>query len=213
MPTKTDDLANRPISLSLRTKRSILTAGVDHISFLLTIFFILLLPYISNAAVKEVTFFPNSARILETTNAQLQCYDSETCKANLILSPQADPESLVVSLPFDSRLRIEDLQVKQIQRQDDIRIDEIRKQIAKLKEERKEFQARLQGLEVQIQFWQMQIKAKTKNIADADNLAAAIGRSIRKASLDKFSIETELEKNDKRGRELQDRLNHFVLYL
>jgi uncharacterized protein (TIGR02231 family) len=182
-------------------------ACVDHVSFLLTIFFILLLPYVAHATVQEVTFFPNSARILETTKVQLQCYDSEKCKANFILSPQADPESLVVSLPFGSRIKIEDLQVKQIQRQDDARIAEIRKQIAKLKEARKELQARLQGLEVQIQFWQMQTKAKTKNITDADNLAAAIGRNIRKASQEKFSVETELEKNDKRGRELQDSLN------
>jgi uncharacterized protein (TIGR02231 family) len=207
MPTKTDDLVNRTISGPRQAKQSIFMAGVDHASFLLLIIFILLLPYVAHAAIKEVTFFPNSASISETTKVQLQCSDSEKCKASIILSPQADTESLVVSLPSGSRIKIEDLQVKQIQRQDDARIAELRKQIAKLKEERKDFQARLQGLEVQIQFWQMQTKAKTKNIADADNLAAAIGRNIRKASQEKFSVETELEKNDKRGRELQDSLN------
>jgi uncharacterized protein (TIGR02231 family) len=207
MTTKADNLANRPIFIPMGPKTSIVIPGSDHISFLLTIFFILLIPCVTNAAVVEVTFFPDSAMILETTKAHFLCSDSDKCKANLILSPQADPESLVVSLPPGSRLKIDDLQVKQIQRQDDARIAELRKQIAKLKDERKELQARLLGLEVQIQFWQLQTKAKTKNITDADHLAAAIGRNVKKAAQEKFFIENELEKNDKRTRDLQDSLN------
>jgi uncharacterized protein (TIGR02231 family) len=207
MPNKTDFRINKFVSGPRRAKNSLLMSCIDPVLFMPVIFFIFLLPYVSHAAVQEVTFFPDSARVMETAKVQMQCSDSEKCKANIILSPQADPESLVVFLPTGSRMKIEDLQLKQIQRQEDIKIAEIRKQIAKLKEERKEFQARMQGLDVQIQFWQMQTKAKTKNITDAGNLATAIGRNIRKASQEKFSVETELEKNDKRSRELQDSLN------
>jgi uncharacterized protein (TIGR02231 family) len=58
-----------------------------------------------------------------------------------------------------------------------------------------------------MQFWQMQTKARTKSIAEADNLAAAIGRGVRKAGQEKFAAEAEIEKIDKRSKELQENLN------
>jgi uncharacterized protein (TIGR02231 family) len=161
----------------------------------------------AQAAVKEVTFFPNSAKIIETAKVPLHCPADEKCKASVTIPPQADPQSLVVSLPFGSRMKIDDMQVSPVEHRDETKIAELRKQIAKLKQDRKELQARLQALDVQTQFWQMQTKARTKSIAESDNLAAAIGRNVRKAAQEKFAAEAEIEKLDKRSKELQENLS------
>ncbi|MGP8154493.1 MAG: mucoidy inhibitor MuiA family protein [Smithella sp.] len=171
----------------------------------LIIVLILMLPVCSMAAVKEVTLFPDSAKISEITKIHLQC--SDKCRAVITLPPQADPESLVVSLPPQSHVKIEDLQTKPIQVQDEARIADLRKQIAGAESEKKETQAKLQALEAQLQFWQAQTKAKTKTVADSYKLANAIGRNVKKTSQEKFDNETQLEKIEKNIIKLQEELN------
>ena len=158
------------------------------------------------ATVKEVTLFPNSAKISETAKINPQC-DKGKCISIITLPPQADPESLVVSLPPQSRVKIEDVQVKPIQVQDEARIAELRKQIAGLEGEKKEMQSKLQALDAQLQFWQAQTKAKTKTVADSYKLSDAIGKNVRKSSQEKFAIETQLEKIEKNIKKLQEELN------
>lgn len=174
----------------------------------LTIIFICLfvMPGVPQAMVKEVTLFPNSAKVEEMMKIHSISSDKNTPRAIIILPSQADPESLIVSLPATSRLKIDDLQIKTIERVDENRIAQLRGQIKKLQNERHDMQARLQGLDVQLQFWQAQTKAKTKTIVDADNLASAIGRNSRKIYADKYSVEMELAKFDKQIKELQDQL-------
>ncbi len=173
----------------------------------LSCFFVLIFSSAVQAAVKEVTIFPNAAKVMETAKIQPQCAAADKCRAVINLPGQADPESLIVSLPANSRTRIEDVRLKTVTRQDEARISELRRQIARLKSDRKEAQAKLQSLEAQLQFWQMQTKAKTKNIAEADNLAGAIGKNVRKASQEKYLTEADIEKTDKQMKELQDELN------
>jgi uncharacterized protein (TIGR02231 family) len=172
----------------------------------LIIILILLFPISSMATVKEVTFFPNSAKISETAKINPQC-DKGKCLSVITLPSQADPESLVVSLPPQSRVKIEDVQVKPIQVQDEIKIADLRKQIAGREEERKEMLAKLQALEVQLQFWQAQTKAKTKTLADTSKLADAIGKNVRRDHQEKLIIETQLEKIDKNIKKLKEELN------
>ena len=168
---------------------------------------ILLLPVISVAAVKEVTLFPNSARISETAKLNSHCPDQEKCRTVLTLPSQADPESFVVSLPPQSRIRIEDVQIKPAQSQDEAKIIGLRRQIAALQNEKKEKQAKLQALDAQMQFWQAQTKARTKTIAESYQLAEAIGKNIRIANQEKYSVEAQLEKIEKDIKKLQDELN------
>ena len=172
----------------------------------LIIILILLFPISSMATVKEVTLFPNSAKISETAKINPQC-DKGKCLSVITLPSQADPESLVVSLPPQSRVKIEDVQVKPIQVQDEIKIADLRKQIAGREEERKEMLAKLQALEVQLQFWQAQTKAKTKTLADTSKLADAIGKNVRRDHQEKLIIETQLEKIDKNIKKLKEELN------
>ena len=175
----------------------------------LIIILFLLFPICSMATVKEVTLFPNSAKISETAKINPQC-DKGKCISVITLPPQADPESLVVSLPPQSHVKIEDVQVKPIQVQDETRIAELRKQIAGLEGEKKETQAKLQALEAQLQFWQAQTKAKTKTVADSYKLADAIGKNVRKSSQEKFANETQLEKIEKNIKKLQEELNQIA---
>lgn len=176
-----------------------------YIHYKLIIVFILLLPVCSIAAVKEVTLFPDSAKISEITKIHPQC--SDKCRAVITLPPQADPESLVVSLPLQSRVKIDDLQAKAIKVQDEAKIAELRKQIAGAEGEKKETQAKLDALEAQLLFWQAQTKAKTKTVADSYKLADAIGRNVHKANQEKFADETQLEKIEKNLKKLQEELN------
>ena len=176
-----------------------------YIHYKLIIVLILLVPVCSTAAVKEVTLFPDSAKISEITKIHPQC--SDKCRAVITLPPQADPESLVVSLPPAGHVKIEDLQAKPIQVQDEAKIAELRKQIAGAEGEKKETQAKLEALEAQLLFWQAQTKAKTKTVADSYKLADAIGRNVHKAHQEKFAAETQLEKIDKNLKKLQEELN------
>jgi len=50
--------------------------------------------------------------------------------------------------------------------------------------------AKLQALEVQLQFWQAQTKAKAKTLADVSKLADAIGKNVRRDHQEKLTIET-----------------------
>lgn len=179
---------------------------ITFFSLLALIFFVLFFSSSSSAVVREVTLFPNAAKISETAKINLQCTSNEKCRTTVIMPSQADPESFTVSTPAESRIRIDDIQIKSIARQDEARISGLRKQITKLQNDRKELQAKLQSLEVQLQFWQMQTKAPAKNVADADNLAAAIGRNVKKSSQEKFAVETDIEIIDKQLKELQDGL-------
>jgi len=172
----------------------------------LIIVLFLLFPVSSIATVKEVTLFPNSAKISETAKINPQC-DKGKCISVITLPSQADPESFVISLPQQSGVKIEDVQVKPVQVQDEIKIAGLRKQIAGLQEERKEKQAKLQALEAQLQFWQAQTKAKTKTVADSYKLADAIGKNVRISHQEKFAVENQIEKIDKNIKKLQEELN------
>jgi uncharacterized protein (TIGR02231 family) len=176
-----------------------------YIHFKLMIVLILLIPVCSIAAVKEVTLYPNSAKISEITKIHPQC--NGKCKATIVLPPQADPESLVVSLAPQGHIKIDDLQAKPIPVQNEARIAELRKQITALDGEKKETQAKLEALDAQLLFWQAQTKAKTKTVADSYKLADAIGRNVHKAHQEKFVTETQLEKIDKNLKKLQEELN------
>ena len=172
----------------------------------LIIVLFLLFPVCSMATVKEVTLFPNSAKILETAKINPQCAKGK-CTSVITLPSQADPESLVVSLPPQSRVKIEDARTKPIQVQDEARIADLRKQITGLENEKKENQSKLQALEAQLQFWQAQTKAKTKTVADSYKLAEAIGKNVRRDHQEKLTIETQLSKIEKNIKKLQEELN------
>ncbi|MFZ3156996.1 MAG: mucoidy inhibitor MuiA family protein [Smithella sp.] len=172
----------------------------------LIIVLIILFPLCSMATVKEVTLFPHSAKISETAKIHPQC-DKGKCSAVFTLPPQTDIESFVVSPAPDSRVKIDDIQTKSVQVQDEVRIAELRKQLAGLESEKKEILAKLQALETQLQFWQAQTKAKTKTVADSYKLADAIGKNVQKSSQEKFAAETLLGKLDKKIKKLQEELN------
>ena len=168
---------------------------------------LLIMPRVSSATVKEVTLFPNSAKVEETIKVGPQSVSTNKNQVIIVLPPQTDTESLVVSPPSASRMRIDDIQIKPVTRVDENRIDKLRTQLKKSQNEKKEMQARLKALDVQLQFWQAQTKSKTKTVAEADTLASAIGKNSRKIYSEINAIETDLENTDKLIKELQDHLN------
>lgn len=156
---------------------------------------------------REVTFFPDSAYVHEVTKVILQAENKDLRKAVVILPGQADQDSLVASLVHASKMKIEDITWRQVVRQDDAKISHLRKQLEKLKDERKSLQSAIRALDTQVQFWQLQTKAKMKTVADAYNMSAAIGKNVKKSYHDKLSQESELEKLDKQIKDAQDALD------
>ena len=165
------------------------------------------LPATSWSLPREVTFFPGSTQVLEVAKVKLLPEGSEQAKALIILPGQADPDSLVVRIANNTKIRIDDINWRQVSRQNDDKIASLVKQLEKLKDARKNLQAMIRGLDTQIQFWQLQTKAKLKTMADVYNMSAAIGKSIQKAYQDKLSKESELEKIDKQIKEAQNDLD------
>ena len=172
-------------------------------------FLFLLSPRPGLAMPREVTLFPASAQVLET--AKLKTVPVGNLKKTTFTLPaQADPASLVTRLIPAGKARILDQAWRQIVRPDDEKIQELRKRIETVRSERNAVQATIKALDTQIQFWQLQTKARAKTLADAGNLAAAIGRNVKKSYQDKMAREPELEKLEKRLSELQDELNRRV---
>ena len=168
------------------------------------VIFLLFYPASSWSTPREVTLFPGSAQVLEVAKVKLLPEGTEQAKTLIILPGQADPDSLVVRIANDPKTRIDDINWRQASRQNDEKIASLMKQLEKLKETRKNLQATIRGLDTQIQFWQLQTKAKLKTMTDVYNMSAAIGKNIQKAYQDKLSRETELEKLDKEIKKAQD---------
>jgi uncharacterized protein (TIGR02231 family) len=158
------------------------------------------------AATREVTLFPASAHIVATARLKI-IREGNLNKAVFTLPAQADPESLVTRVNPGGKLRIMDQTWRQTARQDEDRINVLRKKIEALTSERNGMQASIRSLETQIQFWQMQTKAKVKSTVDAGNFATAIGKNIKKAYQDKLAQDRDLEKLNKRIKETEEELN------
>ena len=154
------------------------------------------------AAVKEVTLFPHSAKVEGSEKINPRPGGADKHEVAIILPSQADPESLNISLSSDAA-KINDIQIRQITRVDENRIAELRARLDKAKNEKKSLLAQAGGLGAQLQFWQSQAKAKAKTIAEADQLAAAIGKNTRRLLTEKNSVEAEIEKSDKLIKELE----------
>ena len=171
------------------------------------VIFLLFYPASSWSTPREVTLFPGTAQVLEVAKVKLLTEGTDQAKTLIILPGQADPDSLVVRIANDPKTRIDDINWRQASRQNDEKIAGLMKQVEKLKETRRNLQATIRGLDTQIQFWQLQTKAKLKTMTDVYNMSAAIGKNIQKAYQDKLSKETELEKLDKEIKKAQDDLD------
>jgi len=166
-----------------------------------------LLPSLSAAAIREVTLFPHSARIDEVLKISAGSSLAKKSQVAITLPAQADAESLIVTLPANAKLKIDDISITSSKRVDESRIAQLRGQIKKIKADRKEMEAKAHALDTQIQFWQAQTKAKTKTVTDADNLSAAIGRNMRKLYNEKNTVEAEYPRIDRQIKDLEEQLN------
>lgn len=176
-----------------------------HIVTLFILFqFLIFLPCNVSATPREITLYPDSARIVEVTKVKLQAEAKNLGKGVFFLPAQADPETLTTRLADGSKIKIEDQSWRQVVRHDDVKISEHKKQMDKFKNERRSLQASIYALNTQLQFWQLQTKAKTKTLTDAFNMSSAIGKSIKKAYHDKLNQELELEILDRQIKNLQD---------
>ncbi len=159
------------------------------------------------AAPVEVTFYPQSAQVKEIRKVSLKKADAQIQQAVLTIPGQADPDTLTTKIVSQASLTILDQRWRQIVRQDEEAVQGLKKQLAELKKEQHRLQADLRAVDTQIQFWQLQTKAKVKTVADAGNFSGAIGRNLKKMVQDKLALETPLDEINKKIKEVQDELN------
>ena len=107
-------------------------------------------------------------------------------------------------------MKIEDQTWRQVVHPTDVKTSEHKKQIEKVKNDRRNLQASIHALNTQIQFWQLQTKAKSKTLSDTYNMSAAIGKNMKKTYYDKLTQELELEILDKKIKTLQDELERMA---
>jgi len=162
------------------------------------------------AAPVEVTFYPQSAQVKEVQKVRLKAIDNGLRQATITLPGQADPDTLATQLTSPSSLTIMDQTWRQVTPQDDQSIVAMRKKLAELKVEQNSLQAGIRALDTQIQFWQLQTKARVKTIADAGNMSSAIGKNITKMVQDKLALEPLLEEITKKVKEKQENLNQKI---
>jgi uncharacterized protein (TIGR02231 family) len=171
--------------------------------FLLATFF----PSLALATPKEVTIFPQAARVTEVTKVRLIPEGKDLRKAVIVIPGTADPASLLAFLPPEAKLKMEDQTWRKSPRDEEAPIKELRRQIRQIREERNGLQASLHGLDNQIQFWQQQTKAKAKTTIEAGVIAASIGKNIKKAYQEKLNLGPEIPRLDKKIKELEEELN------
>lgn len=175
-----------------------------------TLLAFILVPLNLFAAPVEVTFYPQSAQVKEVQKVRLKPIDNGLRQATINIPGQADPDTLATQITSPTTLTIMDQTWRQIIPQDDQSIIAMRKKLDELKKEQNGLQAGIRALDIQIQFWQLQTKAKVKTIADAGNMSNAIGRNITKMVQDKLALEPLLEEIAKKVKELQDNLTQKV---
>jgi hypothetical protein len=176
--------------------------------------FLILLPFLfpagAGAVPREVTIFPNSARVTEVTRISPQATGQGSFKAVVNLPAQALPDSLTTRLDPNSPLKIEDQSWRQINRQNEGRIGDLRKKLQQTKTERIGVLSAIQSLDAQLQFWQAQAKVKARTAEETVGLAAQIGKSVKKDMQEKLALEPELERLDQKIRELQEEMNRIA---
>jgi len=99
---------------------------------------------------------------------------------------------------------------RQVSRQDDARLAELRRQLLQTKTDRISVISGIQALDSQILFWQAQAKARAKTTEETVNLSLLIGKNVKKAFQDKLTLEPELEKYDRKIKEIQEEINRIT---
>ena len=164
-------------------------------------------PQIALAVIKEVTLFPQSARIEAVRIVAPQISEKGQPQIVVVLPAATDPESFSAALDAPGPVRISDIQMKSVLRTDEKAIAALRDELRVLQNEKRELLSKIHAQDAQIQFWQTQAKAKAKTVSEADVLSRTIGKNIRVLHQDKFSFQTSLEAVEKRISDAQNRLN------
>ncbi len=168
----------------------------------LIIFFLLIYPDYCRSNPRDVILYPEAALITEAKKIRLvTARDQRT--AIFILPAYALPQSTRVSLPADSRLKINDVSYQPHPGAHDERTRELKKQLMVAEEEKIRLRSSIAALEGQILFWQTQAKGKAKNSTEALSLSQIIARNLKKTHQEKMQLEREGELNASRIKDLK----------
>ena len=152
----------------------------------------LLVPCWVWAAPIQVTLFPDSAQVEETSAVTPEAGEAGLSACTLILPGQADPASLRFGrLPGGGS--IADLSWKMLREENHSAIEPLNRRLEELKAKRSEALSELEGVRGRMAFWKAQSLPAEKTVAALRELAGEMGKALREDSARAQSLETRLE--------------------
>ena len=182
------------------------------IKFLVCLFVLagmcLLAPLQAQASPREVLFFPDSARVWDAGEFEVQAINGRI-GVRLELPAQADPSTLFVRPEDPERFSISDVHWDRTDPEDSERVRELRQKIREYKSSKQKQEAALKAFEARIAFWESR-RDHHEEAGRMDEVATYIFEALKLAYLEKSEAGNELEEIEKRIQELQDRLREIT---
>ncbi|MBP9944079.1 MAG: mucoidy inhibitor MuiA family protein [Desulfomicrobium sp.] len=152
----------------------------------------LLVPCWVWAAPTQVTLFPDSAQVEETSAVTPEAGEAGLSACTLILPGQADPASLRFGRLAGTG-SIADLSWKMLREENHSAIEPLNRRLEELKAKRSEALSELEGVRGRMAFWKAQSLPAEKTVAALRELAGEMGKALREDSARAQSLETRLE--------------------
>ncbi len=168
----------------------------------------LLAPLQAPASPREVLVFPDSARVWDAGEFDVQDKNGRTA-LRLELPAQADPSTLLVRPEEPGQFSIADVQWDRTDPEDSKRVRELREKIREHKSRRQQQEAVLNAYAARIAFWESR-RDHHEEASRMDQVATNIFDALKLAYLEKSEAGDELQEIEKRIQELQDRLREIT---
>ncbi len=165
----------------------------------------LLIPFWAWAAPTQVTLFPASAQVEETSPVAMESSEAGLWSCTLTLPGQADPASLRFNRLADKGT-IADLSWKTRQESDQAALGPLNARLAELQGEQDKELAKLEGVRGRMAFWKAQTQPSQQTVAALRELAAELGETLRADTEKAKALEQRLKKLDTEIAEVEQEI-------
>jgi uncharacterized protein (TIGR02231 family) len=162
------------------------------------------------ADIKEVVLFPDSAQVVEEKTTALTMDPSGFLKTAFTLPAHTDPDSLSVRPVPDSGMTLVDLSWARAPAEESVEVEQLRRQINDLIEQKKEGEAMLQAVSSRIRYWDIQAGFQ---VADPDQMTAianTLAENLQQAHEAKILLQDQAAELNQTIQELQAKLNKIT---
>lgn len=165
----------------------------------------LLIPLWAWAAPTQVTLFPASAQVEETSPVTMESSEAGLSSCTLTLPGQADPASLRFGRLPDKGT-IADLSWKTRQESDQTALGPLNARLAELQGEQVKELAELESVRGRMAFWKAQTQPSQQTVTALRELAAELGETLRAGTERARALEQRLKKLDTKIAEVEQEI-------